>query len=77
MADGEGGEVGVHPHFRRGGWEAGELMPEVPKLFRLGGDPGDIGKSDGFLKQLQRIAVGNHGRIVMPLQGWCGDETQP
>ena len=30
VADGEGGEVGVHPEFGRGGGDGSETMPELP-----------------------------------------------
>lgn len=77
MANGEGREVGVHPDFRRGGGEAGKMVPEVSESLGLVGDPRDVGKGDGLFKQIHRIAVGNDGRIVAPLQGGCGDEAQP
>ena len=42
-ADGEGGEVGVHPDLWRGRWDGGEFEPEFAGAFGFGIESADVG----------------------------------
>ena len=75
MADGEGGEISVHPDLRRCGLQTGEAEPKGFHLRGLGQHP-DVGKLGKRGDQTYRIEVGETFRTVGTEQHWSGGETE-
>ena len=75
MADGEGGEVGIHPDFGGGGGESGEGLPNFQKDFWFV-EPEDLGKGEQVLARRPSCGVGDRRAFVSPLDEGCADEAQ-
>jgi hypothetical protein len=75
MADGECGEVGIHPDFGRGAWQPGQAVPKRFDFHRFG-KHADVGQLDEYCDQTHGIEIGETLRTVGCEQRRSGGEAE-